>query len=176
MTTTAKLVHALNQKINHMPSKKDDPWFARGRMATVLMRQAITLAYFGKVNYEEAVAQVYRDFALQGTPRESQMATMILPTDCAFIAKFFRDTCEGRKTVQTSDLWVIEESKTLTLRPVDKSWAEFDYVNLITGTAHYHHELESCSHDFTYFLTQEDHAVFKQQLENIKNQINRRNR
>jgi hypothetical protein len=172
MTSNALLIHSLQEKLNHTPSNEDN-FFARGHLATALHTQAIALAYFNKLEYEEAVRQIHRDFALKGTPYESKSSTLIIPETAGMLVKHFNDTCEGRRRVELNNCWVIEQTKGIHLRPQFDSLVEFDHVNLLTAKVYYRHELEDVTCSFSRFLTEEDCKAFTDLAKAVLARLNR---
>lgn len=170
MTSSALLIHTLQEKLNHIPSA-EDPFFARGRLATVLQRHAVALEYFGasECTYEQAIRRIHNDFSLKGTPRENKRATWLYAAQTQTLLKHYHDTCQGRRKIELNNCWVIEERQGIFLRPQIDSIVEFKEINLLTARVYYTHELEDLTVRFEYFLTEEDHQRFQDLVKEITN-------
>lgn len=168
---TAQIVHTLDQLANHIPNTLD-PFFARGRIATQLKKQALGLAYFRQLDYEEAIKQIHHDFALEGTPFDHKELTTPRPEDLRLVAKHYEDTCRGKRRVEIEGFWCVEKNTScIMLRPLDSHMVGFQSVNLHSGRILYDHELEGVSHGFTHFLTREDYYSFERLVDGLRQRI-----
>ncbi len=168
----AQIVHTLNGLNNHIPNTLD-PFFARGRVATFLKKQALALAYFKPLDhpYEVAIEQIHRDFALPGEPFAQGLDlisnTTPLPADLVMIRKHFQDTSRGARRIEVDHLWTIEGNGSIVLRPAHPGIVCFESLDLISGRILYNHELESVSAHFTHFLVKDDFYTFSRLAEDI---------
>jgi hypothetical protein len=165
-----QILHSLSEKLNRLQTS-EDPFFGRGRLATHLQKQALTLAYFSQVKYEEALKQIHDDFCIPGQPYSQKVDTTPAHTDLQVITKHFEDTCEGSRRLQMDTMWWVEESGSLLLKPGIPDVVCFESVNLHSGRILYNHELEGISHGFRHFLVKEDYWTFMYLVEGIRKRI-----
>lgn len=161
----------INEIAKNMARTKagEDAFFAKGPMATYLKQQALSLAYFRKINYEDALQQIHRDFALQGTPYESKIATTPSTEQLHILSKYFEDKRQDRPRLDIAGTsWYIEGAGTPVLKCSHEVGISFDSVNLYSGSILYNHELEGVSVRFKHFLTMEDCQAFNLLVSDIK--------
>lgn len=164
----ARIIHTIAENMVRKQTA-EDPFFAKGPMATYLKQQALALAYFGKVNYEDALRQIHKDFGLAGTPYETKGGTTPTSEQLRIIAKHFEDTHRDRPRIEIGNLWYVVSDGALLLRPKLEKMVCFESINLYNGRILYNHEFEGVSTGFKHFLTIEDHQAFVLLATDIQN-------